>query len=206
MWKIVTNSLLAWATYTVTGQAWGCIVRCLSKQKNKQNKGAGGEKEGEKEGENLTHKDLPQAINVVSDFCPQISAEWGKAFYQGWKKSAQTFINTSCYVMAPYVLASRRTCGVGIHRVSEAACLLIILSAPLYILECKRLPSSFGATNPSDCARATKRRELIMFKRCYHFYQHLAFLKSPKCTPDPLISRQRGSVKVFVFEKVWGVS
>lgn len=76
MWKQDDcHKFLVSPSYTVTGQAWGCIVRCLSKQKTKQNKGAGGEKEGEKEGENLTHKDLPQAINVVSNFCPQISAE-----------------------------------------------------------------------------------------------------------------------------------
>lgn len=103
--------------------------------------------------------------------------------------------------MASYVLALQRTCSLGIHRASGAECFSIILSAPLYIRECKQLPSSSDVTNPSDCAGATKRRELIVFKRCHHFYQHLVFPKSPKHTSVPLILHQRGSLKYLCLRK-----
>lgn len=71
MWKQEDcHKFLVSLSCTVTGQAWGCIVRCLSKQKNKQNKGTGGEKEGEKERENLTHKDYQCGLrHLSSDLC-----------------------------------------------------------------------------------------------------------------------------------------
>lgn len=80
MWKQQDcHKFLVSLSYTISGQPWGCIVRRLSKQKNKQtkqSKGAGGEKEEEQERENPAHKDLLQATDVVSGFfCPQISAE-----------------------------------------------------------------------------------------------------------------------------------
>lgn len=75
MWKQEDcHKFLVNLSCTVTGQAWGCIVRCLSKQKNKQSKRdwrrkGGRERERKSDSQGLTAGYQCGLQHLSSDLC-----------------------------------------------------------------------------------------------------------------------------------------